>query len=194
MSEIPYSKRKVNMMRVNTLRSEGSVAKNLFIAYLSGVYILDFDSEDAKRYPTDYYGLKKIVEHTPSIEKLHNQINTYRAVQILNLLGTSVDNKKLGFLTAHKDPFGNMSAQDVLAIVKADLNNYKLLLDAFICYRHRKAVRRLRFRIKEELGMTNEEIKAYKIFMKIPDSLQPFANAYKKQEKEKQLTNTKSQS
>lgn len=194
MSEIPYSKRKVNMMRVNALRSEGSVAKNLFIAYLSGVHILDFDSEDAKRHPTDYYVFKKIVEHTPSIKKLHDQINTYRAVQILDLLGTSVDNKKLGFLTAHKDPFGNMSAQDVLDIVKADLNNYKLLLDAFICYRHRKAVRRLRLKIKEELGMTNEEIKAYKIFIKLPDSLRPFVNLYKKQEKEKQLANSKYQS
>lgn len=192
MSETPYSKRKVNMMRVNALRSEGSIAKNLFIAYLSGVHILDFDSEDSKRYPIDYYVFKKIVENTPSIEKLHDQINTYRATQILDLLGTSVDNKKLGFLTAHKDPFGNMSAQDVLDVVKADLNNYKLLLDAFICYRHRKAIRKLRFKIKEELSITNEEIKAYKIFMKVPESLVPLVNLYKKQEKEKQLANSQS--
>ncbi len=191
MSGNPYSKRKVNMMRVNALRSEGSVAKNLFIAYLSGVHTLDFDGEDAKRYPIDYYTFKKISEHTPSIVKLHDQINTYRAVKILELLGTSVDNKKLSFLTAHKDPLGSMSAQDVLDIVKADLNNYKLLLDAFICYRHRKAVRRLRLKIKEELGMTNEEIKVYKIFIKLPDSLGPFVNLYKKQ---KQLANSKSQS
>lgn len=185
MSEIPYSKRKVNMLRVNALRSEGSVAKNLFIAYLCGVHTLDFDSEDAKKYPIDYFTFKKIVEHTPSIEKLHNQINTYRAAQILDLLGTSVDNKKLSFLTAHKDPFGEMSAQAVLDIIKADLKNYKLLLDSFICYRHRKAIRRLRFKVKEELGMTNEEIKVYKIYMTVPDSLRPFVNAYKKQDKER---------
>ena len=164
MSEVPYSKRKVNMMRVNALRTEGSVAKNLFIAYLSGVHTLDFDSEDAKNYPTDYYTFKRIVEDTPSIEKLHNQINTYRAAQILDLLGTSVDNKKLSFLTAHKDPLSDISAQDVLDIIKADLKNYKLLLDAFICYRHRKAIRNLRLKFKKELGMTNEEIRLYKIY------------------------------
>lgn len=191
MSENPYSKRKVNMMRVNALRSEGSIAKNLFIAYLSGVHTLDFDGEDAKRYPIDYYTFKKISEHTPSIVKLHDQINTYRAVKILKLLGTSVDNKKLSFLTAHKDPLGSMSAQDVLDVVQTDLNNYKLLLDAFICYRHRKAVRRLKFKIREELGMTSEEVKAYKIFMNIPNGLRPFVNTYKKQEKEKQLSNAK---
>ena len=82
MSEVPYSKRKVNMMRVNAIRKEGSIAKNLFIAFISGVHILDFDSEDAKNYPIDYYTFKKIIEHTPSIEKLHDQINTYRAAQI----------------------------------------------------------------------------------------------------------------
>ena len=186
MSEVPYSKRKVNMMRVNAIRNDGSIAKNLFIAFISGVHILDFDSEDAKKYPIDYYTFKKIIEHTPSIEKLHDQINTYRAAQILELLGTSVDNKKLSFLTAHKDPLSNTSAQEILDIIKADLNNYKLLLDAFICYRHRKAVRNLRLKVKKELGITNEEVKVYKIYMKIPDSLRPFINSYKKQQQEKQ--------
>jgi hypothetical protein len=66
------------------------------------------------------------------------------------------------------------------------LNNYKLLLDAFICYRHRKAVRNLRLKVKKELGITNEEVKVYKIYMKIPDSLRPFINSYKKQQQEKQ--------
>ena len=190
MSETPYSKRKVNMMRVNALRKEGSIAKNLFIAYLSGVHTLDFNGEEAKKFPIDHYILKKIENHTPSIKKLHDQINTYRAAQILDLLGTSVDNKKLSFLTAHKDPFGDMSAQDVLDIIKADLKNYKLLLDAFICYRHRKAIRSLRSKIKEDLGMSSEEIKPYKIYMTVPDSLKPFVNAYKKQQKEKELADS----
>ena len=83
----------------------------------------------------------------------------------MELLGTSVDNKKLSFLTAHKDPLSNTSAQEILDIIKADLNNYKLLLDAFICYRHRKAVRNLRLKVKKELGITNEEVKVYKIYM-----------------------------
>ena len=191
MSEKQYSKRKVNMMRVNALRSASSVAKNLFIAYLCGVHILDFDDEEAKKYPEDYYAFKRIVASLPDTEVLHDQINTYRAAQILKLLGTSVDNKKLSFLTAHKDPLGTMSAQEVLNIIKKDLNKYKLLLDVFICNNHRKAIRSLRSQVKKELGMNNEEVKTYKIFMTIPSSVRPFVNAYKKQDKEKQLVNQK---
>lgn len=181
MSELPYSKRKVNMMRVNAIRKEGSIAKQLFIAFISGTMTLNFNSKNAENYPEDYYIFKRIIEHTPSIEKLHSQINMYRASQILELLGTSVDNKKLSFLKDHKDPFSNISTQNVLDIIRADLDNYRLLLDAFICHRHRKAIRNLRIKIKKELGMTNEEIKPYRIYMTIPDSLLPFINAYKNQ-------------
>lgn len=191
MNENPYSKRKVNMMRVNALRSASSEAKNIFIAYLCGVHTLDFDDDKTKKYPEDYYAFKRIIASIPNMEKLHNQINTYRAAQILQLLGTSVDNKKLSFLTAHYDPLSSMSAQDVLKIIKKDLAKYKLLLDAFICNSHRKAIRSLRTQIKKELGMTNEEIKVYKIYMTVPDSLRPFVNAYKKEEKEKQLADQK---
>jgi len=193
MIENPYSKRKVNMMRVNALRSASSSAKNVFIAYLCGVHTLDFDQE-AKKYPQDYYAFKHIVAAIPNREVLHNQINTYRAAQILKLLGTSVDNKKLSFLTAHYDPLSSMSAQDVLNIIKKDLAKYKLLLDVFICNSHRETIRSLRVQIKQELGMTDEEIKVYRIFMTVPSSLRPFVNRYKKQEKEKGLANTKSQS
>lgn len=187
MSEVPYSKRKVNMMRVNAFRTEGSVAKNLFIACICGVHELEFDAEDAKKYPEDYYVFKKVMENMPNMEKLYDQINTYRAAQILKLLGTSVDNKKLSFLTAHKDPLSTMSAKDVMNIVKADLNNYSLLLDIFIRHRQRVAVRELRAKVKKELGMTNEEIKKYKIYMTIPDSLKLLVYEYKKQEQAKNL-------
>lgn len=185
MSENAYSKRKINMMRVNALRSEGSIAKNLFISYIAGIHVLDFDGKDAKYYPHDYFTFKYITERTPDMKKLHGQINTYRAAEILKLLGTSVDNKKLSFLTAHKDPLGTMSNQDVLDVIRGNLKNYKLLLDSFICYRHRKAIRNLRFKIKEELGITDEDIKAYKIFMKIPNDLKPFINISKKQEEKR---------
>lgn len=190
MSENPYSKRQLNMMRVNALRSASSSAKNVFIAYLCGVHILDFDDEEAKKYPQDYYSFKRIVTAIPNGDILHDQINTYRATQILKLLGTSVDNKKLSFLTSHYDPLGSMSAQEVLNIIKKDLKKYKLLLDAFICNSHREAIRSLRAQMKKEFGLTSEEIKAYKIYMTVPDSLRPLVNAYKKQEKEKQLANS----
>lgn len=185
MSEKQYSKRQVNMMRVNAFRTEGSVAKNLFIAFICGVHELDFDGDDAKTYPEDYYVFKKIIENMPNMEKLYDQINTYRAAQILKLLGTSVDNKKLSFLTAHKDPLSIMSAKDVMNIVKADLNSYQLLLDIFIRHQQRIAVRELRAKIKEELGMTNEEIEVYKIYMTVPDSLKSLINEYKRQEQAK---------
>ena len=185
MSEIPYSKRKVNMMRVNAFRTEGSVAKNLFIACICGVHELEFDGEDARKYPQDYYVFKRIVDDMPDMERLYDQINTYRAAQILKLLGTSVDNKKLSFLTAHKDPLNTMSAKDVMNIVKADLNNYKLLLDIFIRHRQRVAVIELRAKVKKELGMTNEEIKPYKIYITIPDSLKPLVYEYKRREQAK---------
>lgn len=191
MNENAYSKRKVNMMRVNALRSEGSIAKSLFISYLAGIHVLDFDGHDSKKYPSDYFTFKKIIKGTPSIEKLHAQINTYRAAEILKLLGTSVDNKKLGFLTSYKDPLGTMSNQDLLDIIKVDLEKYKLLLDAFICHRHRKAIRRLRFKIKKELDMSNEDIRAYKIVMTMPNSLLPFIHAYQKLKKEQDLEVTK---
>lgn len=174
-------------MRVNALRREGSIAKNLFIAYLCGVHELEFDEEQAKKYPEDAYAFKEIVASIPNIEKLHDQINTYRAAQILKLLGTSVDNKKLSFLTAHKDPDNSMSNQEVLHVIKADLERYKLLLDAFICYGHRQAVRELRAKIKDEFDMDDKQIKAYQIFMKIPVNLQPLVDTYRKQIKAKQL-------
>ena len=44
MSEVPYSKRKVNMMRVNAIRKEGSIAKNLFIAFISSNKEILFES------------------------------------------------------------------------------------------------------------------------------------------------------
>ena len=190
MSEKQYSKRQVNMMRVNALRSASSEAKNIFIAYLCGVHTLDFDDEDAKNYPEDYYAFERVMASIPNSELLHDQINTYRAAQILKLLGTSVDNKKLSFLTAHYDPLSSMSAKDVLNIIKKDLTKYKLLLDVFICNSHRRTIRSLRVQMKEELGMTNEEIKDYKVFITIPSSVRPFVNAYKKQEREKQLANS----
>ncbi|WP_201613299.1 hypothetical protein [Psychrobacter immobilis] len=192
MSEKQYSKRQVNMMRVNALRSASSEAKNIFIAYLCGVHTLYFYDEEAKNYPEDYYAFKRVVSTIPVRDRrsLHGQINTYRAAQILKLLGTSVDNKKLSFLTAHYDPLGSMSAKDVLTIIKKDLAKYKLLLDVFICNSHRETIRSLRVQIKEELGMNNEEIKGYKIFMTIPSSVRPFVNAYRKQEKERLLANS----
>ena len=190
MSEKQYSKRQINMMRVNALRSASSEAKNIFIAYLCGVHTLDFDDEEAKNYPEDYYVFKRVIATIPNSELLHDQINTYRAAQILKLLGTSVDNKKLSFLTAHYDPKSSMSAKEVLNIIKKDLNKYKLLLDAFICNSHRRAIRSLRVQMKEEFGMTKEEIKAYKVFMTIPSSVLPFVNTYRKQEKEKKLANS----
>lgn len=182
MSEKRYSKRQVNMMRVNALRTERSVAKNLFIAFICGFHELDFDGISAKNYPEDYHIFKKLIEDTPNMKKLHGQINTYRAAQILKLLGTSVDNKKLSFLSSHKDPCSTMSAKEVMNVIKADLNNYRLLLDTFICHRHRGAVRNLRAEIKKELGMNNEEIKPYRIYMTIPDSLRPFIYEYNRQE------------
>ena len=185
MNKKRYSKRQVNMMRVNAFRAEGSVSKNLFIACICGVHELEFDGEDAKNYPVDYYVFKRIIEDMPNMEKLYDQINTYRGAQILKLLGTSVDNKKLSFLTAHKDPLNTMSAKDVMNIVKADLNNYKLLLDIFIRHRQRVAVIELRAKVKKELGMTNEEIKPYKIYITIPDSLKPLVYEYKRREQAK---------
>lgn len=182
MSEKRYSKRQVNMIRVNALRTERSVAKNLFIAFICGVHELDFDGKAAKNYPEDYHIFKKLIEDTPNMKKLYGQINTYRAAQIFKLLGTSVDNKKLSFLTSHKDPCSTMSAKEVMNVVKADLNNYRLLLDTFICHRHRGAVRVLRAKVKKELGMNNEEIKQYRIYMTVPDSLRPFIYEYKRQE------------
>lgn len=193
MSQVPYTKRQVNMMRVNALRREGSIAKNLFIAYLCGVHELEFDAEQAKKYPEDAYAFKEIVASIPNIDKLHDQINTYRAAQILKLLGTSVDNKKLSFLTAHKDPDNSMSTQEVLDVIKADLERYQLLLDAFICHGHRQAIRELRSKIKDEFNMNNEQIKAYRIYMKIPVNLQPLVDAYGKQIKAQPLA-AKSQS
>ena len=190
MSEKQYSKRQINMMRVNALRSASSEAKNIFIAYLCGVHTLDFDDEEAKNYPEDYYVFKQVIATIPNSELLHDQINTYRAAQILKLLGTSVDNKKLSFLTAHYDPKSSMSAKEVLNIIKKDLNKYKLLLDAFICNSHRRAIRSLRVQMKKEFGMTNEDMKAYKLFITIPISFLPFVNTYRKQEKEKKLANS----
>jgi hypothetical protein len=190
MSEKQYSKRQINMMRVNALRSASSEAKNIFIAYLCGVHTLDFDDEEAKSYPEDYYVFKQVIATIPNSELLHNQINTYRAAQILKLLGTSVDNKKLSFLTAHYDPKSSMSAKEVLNFIKKDLDKYKLLLDVFICNSHRRAIRSLRVQMKKEFGMTKEDIKAYKVFMTIPRSVLPFVNTYRKQEKEKKLANS----
>lgn len=189
MIETPYSKRKINMMRVNALRSEGSVAKNLFIAYLNGVHVLDFESKEAEIYPEDYYMFKRTLENLPHIEELHSQINTYTAVKILRLLGTSVDNKKLSFLTAHKDPFRSMLAQDVLDIVKADLSAYKILLDIFIFNQHRQGIRNVRSTIRKELGISNEEMNAYRIKATLPDSLKPLLNDYKKNKKVEEIAN-----
>ena len=190
MSEKQYSKRQINMMRVNALRSASSEAKNIFIAYLCGVHTLDFDDEEAKNYPTDYYVFKRVIATIPNSELLHDQINTYRAAQILKLLGTSVDNKKLSFLTAHYDPESSMSAKEVLNIIKKDLNKYKLLLDAFICNSHHRAIRSLRVQMKKEFGMTNEDMKDYKLFITIPSSVLPFVKTYREQEKEKKLSNS----
>ena len=78
MSEKQYSKRQINMMRVNALRSASSEAKNIFIAYLCGVHTLDFDDEEAKNYPEDYYVFKQVIATIPNSELLHDQINTYR--------------------------------------------------------------------------------------------------------------------
>ena len=99
MNDTLYSNRKVNMMRVNALRKEGSIAKLLFLKKLAGAHEFDFESNDAKKYPHDYYCFKKISENTPSLSLLHGNINTYRGAQILKKLGTSVDNKKLKSLT-----------------------------------------------------------------------------------------------
>lgn len=38
--------------------------------------------------------------------------------------------------------------------------------------------------------MTNEDMKAYKLFITIPSSVLPFVNTYRKQEKEKKLVNS----
>lgn len=170
-------------MRVNALRTEGSIAKNLFIAYLNGVHDLDFEGEEAKLYAEDYYMFKTILEDLPHIEKLHGQINTYTALKILKLLGTSVDNKKLSFLTAHKDPLKKMLAQEVLDVVRADLNAYKILLDIFTFNQHRQGIRNVRSKIRKELGLSNEEVSAYRIKTTLPDSLKPLFNEYKEHKK-----------
>nr|WP_015589622.1 hypothetical protein [Psychrobacter maritimus]CCW43440.2 hypothetical protein [Psychrobacter maritimus] len=74
MSEKQYSKRQINMMRVNALRSASSEAKNIFIAYLCGVHTLDFDDEEAKNYPEDYYVFKQNNSH-------HTQIVNYSMIR-----------------------------------------------------------------------------------------------------------------
>lgn len=185
MNETLYSNRKVNMMRVNELRKAGSIAKILFLESLAGAYVFDFEGNEAMKYPQYFYCFKKIIENTPSFALLHGNINSYRGAQILKLMQTSVDNKKLKSLLRHKDSSSNKSASEVLDIVKSDLKNYQLLLDTFTAYRHSKAMRILRNKMRRQLDIPAGGKLPYNISMKIPYSLKPLITEYKRLNKGK---------